>query len=202
MSAIIRQYGNRGVPPLSFYNAVLAWGATAPDGLFSRNNVTGDVFGWAAPLLGPWQSDLHRRAVLLHIVLVLAGMEASWNWNEGEDQAAVPQRLRLSPAQRAMRAEAGPWQVSYDSIHIDASLPALLMAHGITNAADFQAAMKGNHALALTYIAALLRVTVAANGPLVYHKIDQFLRPDPDDENVIKPAAIREWMTALASAGQ
>ena len=73
---------NRGVPPDSFLDELVAWGRSAPDEIFAPNANT-DVYSNVVAVLGPWQDLRHRRAVMLEVMRVLAGFESSWNWNAG-----------------------------------------------------------------------------------------------------------------------
>ena len=61
-------------------------------------------------------------------------------------------------------------------MHLAPQLKALVQARiHTTDGTAFQAAMKQDHPLAMEYIARLLRVTVAANGPVKRHEIDEWL---------------------------
>jgi hypothetical protein len=73
---------NRGVPPDSFLDELVAWGRTAPDDIFLPNPHK-DIYSNVFKVLGPWHDLRHRRAVMLEIMRVLAGFESSWHWNEG-----------------------------------------------------------------------------------------------------------------------
>jgi hypothetical protein len=162
---------NRGVPPNSFLDELVAWGRTAPDDIFVPNphkDVYSNVFG----VLGPWQDLRHRRAVMLEVMRVLAGFESSWHWNEGVD---VTNPTSITPN----TMEAGAWQVSANSMGFGPELRSLVLTTvGSLNGNDFQQAMKQNHRLAMEYIARLLRRTVNHNGPVKRHEIDPWLRKD------------------------
>lgn len=162
---------NRGVPPDSFLDELVAWGRTAPDDIFFPSHHR-DVYSNVVAVLGPWQGLLHRRAAMLEIMRVLAGFESSWNWNEGAD-ASNPKSVKPTTM------EAGAWQVSADSMGWGPELKALVHgAAGSLSGIDFQRAMKQDHTLAMEYIARLLRRTVAHNGPVLRHEIDAWLRTD------------------------
>jgi hypothetical protein len=62
---------------------------------------------------------------------------------------------------------------------------------GSLNPTDFQRAMKQDHQLAMEYIARLLRRTVRANGPVLRHEIDPWLRK----------AAVQEFEDCLYPVG-
>src|SRR5262249_55839786 len=122
-------------------------------------------------VLGPWRDLLHRRAVMLEVMRVLAGFESSWMWTAGRD------RDNHRPGERT--SEAGAWQVSADSMGNGKELETLVQAKvGSLEALNFQRAMKHNHTLAMEYIARLLRRTVRHNGPVKRHEIDPWLRKD------------------------
>ena len=65
---------NRGIPPDSFLQELIAWGRTAPDEIFAPNQ-NADVYSNVVGVLGPWQGLPHRRAAMLEVMRVLAGFE-------------------------------------------------------------------------------------------------------------------------------
>lgn len=71
-----RKVFNRGVPPDSFLDELVAWGKTAPDEIFAPNTVV-DIYSNVVGVLGPWQGINHRRAAMLEVMRVLAGFESS-----------------------------------------------------------------------------------------------------------------------------
>jgi hypothetical protein len=175
---------NRGIPPDSFLDELVAWGKIAPDDIFATNSVA-DVYSSIHKVLGPWEGLRHRRAVMLEVLRVLAGFESSWNWNEGRD---VNNPTSTTPT----TTEAGAWQVSANSMEFGQELKDLVLAKaGSLDGNAFQRAMKQDHALAMEYIARLLRRTVNHNGPVKRHEIDAWLRKD----------AITEFLNLLYSAG-
>lgn len=166
---------NRGVPPDSFLDELVAWGKQAADEIFAPNAAI-DVYSSVKPVLGPWQNALHRRAVMLEVMRVLAGFESSWKWNEGKDTSNPK-------SDKPSTMEAGAWQVSADSISFGADLKQLVLTRvGTTDGTAFQKAMKADHVLAMEYIARLLRHTVNHNGPVKRHEIDAWLRRDAVSE--------------------
>lgn len=172
---------NRGKPSDDFLDQLVAWGKTAPDEIFAPKD-TNDVYSNIVKVLGPWESALHRRAVMLEVMRVLAGMESSWNWNEGVDKN---NRASVTPD----TIEAGAWQVSADSIGFGNDLKSLVLRKvGTLDGTDFQRVMKQDHQFAMEYIARLLRHTVRHNGPVKCHQIDPWLRRD----------AVSEFMQLLA----
>ncbi len=173
---------NRGIPPNSFLDELVAWGRIAPDEIFVPNAAK-DVYSSVFRALGPWQSLRHRRAVMLEVMRVLAGFESSWHWNEGRD---TNNPTSITPT----TIEAGAWQVSANSMGFGQELKALVKAKaGSLDPNVFQRAMKHNHPLAMEYIARLLRRTVNHNGPVKRHEIDVWLRRDAVTEflNLLYP---------------
>lgn len=168
--ALKSKVANRGIPPDSFLDELLAWGRTAPDALFAPNDGF-DVYSSVADNLGPWTCKLHRKAVMIEVLRVLAGFESSWNWNEGRDTTNASS---ITPE----TIEAGAWQVSANSRHFGADLMALAPADG----RDFQFAMKTDHRLACEYIARLLRHTVNHNGPVKRKEINPHLHREAVSE--------------------
>lgn len=162
---------NRGVPPGSFLDQLVAWGKTAPAQIFGPNSAR-DIYSNVSRVLGPWQGPAHRRAVMLEVMRVLAGFESSWNWNEGRD-------VHNATSITASTMEAGAWQVSANSMGFGQELKDLVRSRvGSLAGTNFQRAMKQDHLLATEYIARLLRRTVNHNGPVKRHEIDPWLRRD------------------------
>ena len=173
---------NRGIPPDSFLDELVAWGKTASDDIFVPNQAH-DVYTNVHSVLGPWRDLVHRRAVMLEVMRVLAGFESSWNWREGRD---VTNATSVTPE----TIEAGAWQVSANSMGFGPELRSLVLTRaGATDGAPFQQAMKDNHLLAMEYIARLLRRTVNHNGPVKRHEIDPWVRKDAVEEFIDLVAA-------------
>ena len=169
---------NRGVPPDAFLDELVAWGGAAPDDIFVPNAIH-DVYSSVVGVLGPWRDLNHRRAAMLEVMRVLAGFESSWDWNAGQD-------TNNPTSVTATTIEAGAWQVSANSMVFGKELKDLVMnAVGSLDGDAFQQAMKTNHPLAMEYIARLLRRTVDANGPVMRHEIDAWLRPDAVEEFLV-----------------
>ena len=152
---------NRGTPPASFIQQMVEWARTAPDDIFDRTPTIGsrDLYNKVFPDLGHYESLVHRKAVMLEVMRVLAGFESSWDWTEGVDTS------RLGP-DTPENAEAGAWQVSYDARRLDLSLAKLLRDRGISDGVTFQRKMKFDHPLAMEFVARLMRVNTKHNGPL------------------------------------
>jgi hypothetical protein len=188
---------NRGVPPDAFLEQLIAWGKEADDAIFVQNNVF-DIYSSVSAALGPYRSLIHRRAVMLEVLRVLAGYESSWNWNEGVDThnptSVTPRTI-----------EAGAWQVSANSMSFGPELRELVVREvGSDDPNAFQAAMKSNHPLAMEYVARLLRRTTAHHGPVSRHEIDPWLKRGAVDEFVellgLGPAAPVEPETEAVTA--
>jgi hypothetical protein len=162
---------NRGVPPDDFLDELVVWGKEAPDEIFAPND-RNDVYSSVFDALGPWQGMIHRRAVMLEIMRVLAGFESSWDWNAGRDTT--------NPASSTPDTiEAGAWQVSANSMNFGPELKNLMLAKtGTLDGNAFQQAIKEDHPLAMEYIARLLRRTTHHNGPVLRHEIDPWLHRD------------------------
>jgi hypothetical protein len=171
---------NRGVPPDEFLDQLIAWGKDAPDEIFAPNDRQ-DVYSSVFSSLGPWEHNLHRRAVMLEVMRVLAGFESSWNWDAGRD---TTNSTSVTPE----TIEAGAWQVSANSMNFGQELKDLVLAKiDSLDGNAFQKAMKEDHAFAMEYIARLLRRTTHHNGPVLRHEIDRWLRRD----------AVAEFQTAM-----
>lgn len=151
---------NHDAPSDAWLDFLTSYLAREKAAVFAVNSNT-DVYTLLRPTLlslgEPWHSSLHRRAALGVALLCISGDESDWNWNEGRDTTAGPQRPE--------EMEAGPFQVSYDSRGLDESLRSFLVAQGVTDAGEFQHRMKSDHALACAYAARLLRVSTRWDGP-------------------------------------
>lgn len=153
-----RKVFNRGIPPDSFLEELVNWARTAPDEIFAPNPHN-DIYSKVKPELGPYESLLHRKAVMLEVMRVLAGFESSWDWKEGVDTS----RLGDDTPENS---EAGAWQVSYDARRLHPELASLLRDRGISDGITFQRKMKFDHPLAMEFVARLMRVNTRHNGPL------------------------------------
>ena len=163
---------NRIPCPSAFVAEMLEWSKTAPLRVFEMNENPADIFGHMRGRFGPWNSVNARRGFLLAAMIVLAGWESSWDWNEGRDTSNpdvdTPEEI-----------EAGAFQVSANSMNFGPELREAVRAiAGKTDPESFQHAMKTNHPLALTYIAMLLRRTVRHNGPVRDRKIVPAMKPE------------------------
>ena len=159
---------NRGTPPESFIDELIHFGKTAKNEIFEPNNVF-DVYSSVFAELGPYSNIIHRKAVMLECLRVLAGFESSWDWKEGRD---ITNRTSVT----ADTIESGAWQVSANSLNFGDDLKKLVRDN--INTLDgwkFQELMKTNHQVAIEYAARLLRHTVNHNGPVKRKEINPFL---------------------------
>lgn len=160
---------NRGKPPDSFLIELVAWGRSAHEDIFASNPNPADIYAYIKPILGPWESLLHRRAAMLEAMRVHAGFESSWNWKEGVDTSAQDRR---DPETQ----ETGIFQVSFDSTYLgNKAMKPYVVAHGVNTAGSFIREMKIRHGLAMEYYARLVRVNVQWAGPIKRHEIDDWL---------------------------
>lgn len=174
---------NRGTPPDSFLVELVGWGMIAPDVIFAENDNPDDIYARIAPQLGPWDSPLHRRAAMLEAMRVHAGMESSWNWNEGVDKSNKTSMANLTGQ------ETGIFQVSFDSEWIaHSAMQPFAVANDIETPEKFIPAMKSNHPLAMSYYARLVRINIRWAGPIVRNEINPFL----------SRAAVTEFMSFLS----
>lgn len=170
---------NRGVPPDSFLQTLVDWGKSAPAQLFAPNDnfdiysIIAPVLGPPAPELGPWTDPASRCAAMLEAMRVHAGLESSWNWNEGVDTTNKTSLANLSGQ------ETGIFQVSFDSIYLGGpSHPMRTFAatHGVaTDIHAFIEKMKSDHVFALDYYAHLVRNNVKWAGPLISHAVNTWV---------------------------
>jgi hypothetical protein len=90
---------------------------------------------------------------------VIAGFESAFGWNCGADKTAGPE----TPLQE----ETGAWQVSANSMALDPSLRAFVIAElGTDHPATFITACKSNHRFVVHYVALLLRISTRWDGPI------------------------------------
>jgi hypothetical protein len=170
--ALKQHVSNRGVPPDSFLNELIASAKTIPIEVFEPNKNL-DIFSYVLNTLGPWASVYHRRAVAFEVARVHAGLESAWNFGEGVD------RTNKTSMANKTGQETGIFQVSYDSEMLGhAAMKPFAVAHGIENVDDFITKMKSDHKLALEYYFRLIRVNVQWAGPIIRHEINPWLRRD------------------------
>jgi hypothetical protein len=130
------------------------------------------VLRWGGDFGGPWNTLLHRKAVMLEVLRVLGGFESSWDWNEGRDITNINSNT-------ACTEEAGIFQCSGNSMNFDPSLKKLLKnVSGQTDCDTFIKVSKSNHKFAIEYCARLLRFTINHHGPVKRKEINSWLKPD------------------------
>lgn len=186
---------NRGAPPNSFLQELVEWGKTAHESIFAPNT-NWDIYSKVKPELGPFESPLHRRAVMLEVMRVLAMFESSGDWKEGVDTS------RLG-GDTPENSEAGAWQVSYDARDKAPELSELLARKGITNGVQFQQQTKFDHQLAMEFVARLMRHNTKHNGPLYKgeerNAIRRSLRgPEHSIYPWLSRASVKEFQSLLA----
>ena len=165
-------------PPIGFLEELVAWAGSAADEIFAPNaSFHDDIYDSVSHQLGPCEGIATRRAVMLEVLRVLAGIESTWNWNDGVDKS---KRTRAT----AENSEAGAWQVSADSMNFGQELKDLVQkalardGGGSLDANAFQRVMKKDHQLAIEYAARLLRHTTKHHGPVRDHRIHRWLSKD------------------------
>jgi hypothetical protein len=180
------------IPPDSFLDELIAWGKVASEDIFNPKG-TDEVYGKVATLLGPYENAMHRRAVMLEVMRVLAGHEADWNWNEGVDTHPQKEKKTLDTT------ETGAFQVSANSMkHIPELRHLVMMRVGSLDPIKFQKAMKKDHVLAMEYIARLLRNRIDANGPVL--RLHQ-LPPSRGMATNLSRDAVKEFLDYLDPKG-
>lgn len=189
MTARQSEVSNRGRPPMSFLRDLISWGNLAPEEIFAPNNDSEDVYNRLKPILGPWESPLHRRASMLELLRCLAGFESSWNWNEGVDTTNPTSMKNIEGR------ETGIFQVSFDSLKLDDILntgddlhQCVMKYCGALDIHKFIDLMKSNHIFALEYGSRLLRNSFFWDGPIKRHEIDKWLNRE----------AVQEFKVALS----
>ena len=103
----------RGRPPIAFLDELIDNAKMWSPEISAPNNDPEDVFNRLRPILGPWQSPVHRLAALCECLRCLAGFESSWKWHEGVD------RTNATSMRNIMGEETGIFQVSFDSLLLD-----------------------------------------------------------------------------------
>ncbi len=178
LTATKQRISNLGSPPDGFLHELVAWGKVAPNEIFAADDSKDSegIYATVEKTLGPSREPLHRRAVMLEVMSVLAGFESNWNWNAGPDVSDVS-------SGDPKLASAGAWQVNASSVNFGPELKSLLLSRvGTVDPVDFQRSMKADHSLAMEYVARLLRRTTHFSGPLISHKIDGWLSRDAVSE--------------------
>lgn len=174
-SACKQKVHNRGKAPDAFLDALIDWGRGAPAEVFQKNDKF-DIYSSIRKELGPWASDLHRRAAMLESLRVLAGFESAWNWQAGRD-------ITNPSSNTPCTEEAGIFQCSGNSMEFSPSLKALLLrAGGDGSCGSFITLSKSHHSFAIEYCARLIRFTTKHHGPIKHGHIHPWLRRDAMQE--------------------
>lgn len=170
-AALLQKVHNRGVPPEKFVAELIEWGKKAPAEIFAPNDRF-DIYDIIKPALGPWESALHRKAVMLEVLRVLGMFESSGRWSEGADVT--------NPAENSVETwSAGPFQISANSMNLDKSLKTFVQKSlWTTDPGKFRIAMMDDHPFAIEYTARLLRINTNHNGPVKRKEIVPWLRKD------------------------
>lgn len=183
--AIVR---GRGRPPVAFLDELIDNAKNWPPEISAPNNDPEDVFNRLRPILGPWESPVHRLAGLCECLRCLGGFESSWKWSEGVD------RTNATSMRNIIGQETGIFQVSFDSLQLDDAkntgddLHQCVMKYcGALDVHLFIDRMKSDHTFAMEYGARLLRNNFYWDGPIKRHEIDSSL----------SPAAVKEFITFL-----
>jgi len=156
-------------PPVSFLDELVDWALQAPDEIFAPN-AADDVYSSIVTELGPFVFTVHRKAVMLEVLRVLAGHESTWNWKQGVDDDK-------KGIKTSHNEEAGAFQCSAHSMAWDQSLQDFVQTTlGATDDATFIAGSKSNHKFAIEYVARLLRITVEDSDPIVSHAVHHDLK--------------------------
>jgi hypothetical protein len=157
-SALNSEVLNRGVAPAKFLEEIIEVVKKADEWIFAVNH-NKDIYTKVRPELGPYESLLHRKAIMIEVLRVLALFESSCDWTEGVDTSKLEKDTPEN-------AEAGAWQISYNSRHFSPKLQSMCDEKGIDNGLKFQRSMKFDHKFAILYVMILLRFTTRHNGPL------------------------------------
>ncbi|ELW1646391.1 MULTISPECIES: hypothetical protein [Enterobacter] len=178
---------NRGQPTDIFLDELILWGKTAEDAIFEPNENV-DIYSKYHSVLGPWNSLLHRKAVMLEVLRVLAGFESSWNWLEGRDVN--------NPEHSPLTTETGIFQVSANSMKFGDLEKRVELHFGSADPQTFINGMKQDRYFAIEYAARLLRITIEANGPILNDDLTS-----PDDRylhNGLRAEAVEEFIEWLS----
>lgn len=174
-SACKQKVHNRGRAPDLFLNALIDWAITAPLEIFQKNDKF-DIYSSVVQQLGPWEGDLHRKAVMLEVLRVLGGFESSWKWAAGVDTTNPTSNTPCTE-------EAGIFQCSGNSMNFSPKLRQLLIdAGGDGSCQSFISVTKVNQKFAIEYCARLIRLTTKHHGPIKNRHIHSWLKRDSVQE--------------------
>lgn len=180
---VLHDVSGRGRPPKKFLDGLIVWARKEDASVFAPNDNPDDIYarmrGELGPAKGPWTDPLDRQAAMCEGLRVLAGLEASWNYNEGVD-------VTNRSSQRNIEGqETGIFQVSHDSLKLDKTGGLRRFVRGYLGTDDVQEfidQMKFDHLFAYAYVARLLRVSVRWDGPIIRQEWDARLWLPAKDE--------------------
>ena len=172
VSACLQKVSNRGVPPLSVVQDIIAEVKATPDSVFAVNE-NADIYSLVKPELGPYPSIKNRKAVMADVLIVLAGFESSWDYTEGRDLSASNTG--------ACTMEAGMFQTSGNANAFSPTLGVFQKAKCGNNTCDgFRACAKApgsafKKEFTIGHTIRLLRFTTKHHGPLVRKEVNKWL---------------------------
>ena len=76
--AFFHKVHNRGASPEKFIAEMIEWAKKEASDVFAPNDRF-DIYDIVKPVLGPWDSLLHRKAVMLEVLRVLADSSLAGN---------------------------------------------------------------------------------------------------------------------------
>jgi hypothetical protein len=156
---------NRGIPKPDVVDEIIFIVEDFPDSCFEPNEKH-DIYTNVKEELGPWRSIKHRRAVMIEVLVVLAGFESSWNWKAGIDTT------NPSSFKNKCNEESGLFQCSGNSKGFDARLKKLM---GLMDCKKWIDKTKRDHVFAVEWATILLRNTTEHHGPVKRKEINKWL---------------------------
>jgi hypothetical protein len=159
-SACIAAVADKGSPPASFIDTIIAGVKALPDAAVGPKPVS-NIFSALARAFGDPQDTLTRKAIMCEGLRVVAAFESGWDWNCSADTTAGPE----TPSE----TESGAFQASQNSESLDPTggLAAFLDSKwGAHDAAAFIRNMKTDHITAVQYAAMLFDWNTKWDGPV------------------------------------
>lgn len=173
MSAIFEPVDNHKVPPEDFIDVMVDTIKGMDDSVFAPI-AKAEVYSAVGNELPYTKDPLTRKAYMCEILRCLAAFESDYNWNEGADSTAGPEK--------SDEVETGAFQVSANSMNFGNLREFAKESVGIVTTQQFIDLIKTKHSFAVQYIIRLLRITVAANGPILHKHINGWLSMDAVNE--------------------
>lgn len=175
MSAIFSSVDNHKVPPQDFIDVIVDTIKGMDDSVFAPI-AKAEIYSAVGNELPYTKDPLTRKAYMCEILRCLAAFESDYNWNEGADTTAGPEK----PDEE----ETGAFQVSANSMNFGNLKSFFYERFGMGNDTInlFIWAMKNKHSFSIEYIIRLLRITIAANGPILHKHINGWLSMDAVNE--------------------